>query len=46
MGWGGFKAMLADAGMPAYAIGGQSMATLAEAQAAGAHGVAGIRGFV
>ena len=44
--WTGFTAMLADAGLPAYAIGGQSMATLAAAHAAGAQGVAGIRAWM
>lgn len=46
VGWAGFAAMLVDAGIPAYALGGQSTATLSEARAAGAHGVAGIRGLI
>ncbi|MBJ7265101.1 MAG: Nudix family hydrolase [Burkholderiaceae bacterium] len=46
MGWDGFTSILVDAGLPAYAVGGQSRDTLAAAQAAGAHGVAGIRGLV
>lgn len=45
-GWTGFAAMLADAGIPVFALGGQSAETLAIAQSYGAHGVAGIRGFI
>ncbi|MFJ0942671.1 Nudix family hydrolase, partial [Bordetella bronchiseptica] len=42
LGWPGFAAGIRDAGMPVYALGGQSPATLAEARLHGAHGVAGI----
>lgn len=46
LGWTGFTATVADAGLPAFAIGGQSLATLPAAHAAGAHGIAGIRAFI
>ena len=46
LGWDGFEAANRDAGLPVYALGGQSPATLAQAQAHGAHGVAGIRGLL
>ena len=46
MGWAAFSAALADAGLPAFAIGGQSSDTIEQAWAAGAHGVAGIRAFI
>lgn len=44
MGWVGFAALARLATMPAYALGGMSGACLAEAQAHGAQGIAGIRG--
>ncbi len=46
LGWDGFEAANRDAGLPVYALGGQSPVTLAQAQAHGAHGVAGIRGLL
>ncbi|MFA4912455.1 MAG: Nudix family hydrolase [Burkholderiaceae bacterium] len=46
IGWSGFERMLCDAGLPAFAIGGQSEHTLAQARQAGAHGIAGIRAFL
>lgn len=45
LGWGGFRALSERTHLPLYAIGGLSRADLAEARAAGAVGVAGIRGF-
>lgn len=45
IGWAGFAALARLATMPAYALGGMSEACLAEAQAQGAQGIAGIRGF-
>lgn len=44
IGWDAFVAMNRDAGLPAYAIGGQTMDTLATAREYGAHGIAAIRG--
>lgn len=44
MGWAAFATLTAKAGLPIYAIGGQSKTTLAHAQSLGAHGIAGIRG--
>jgi len=46
MGWERFAALAAQAGLPVFAIGGQSPATLAQARRHGAHGIAGIRAFV
>lgn len=46
LGWSGFESLNQQAGMPVYAIGGQSPATLAHAQSTGAHGIAGIRQLV
>lgn len=46
IGWSGFEHMLCDAGLPAFAIGGQSEHTLAQARQTGAHGIAGIRAFL
>ena len=43
MGWEAFAALNALAGLPVYALGGQSRATLQAAQSAGAHGIAAIR---
>src|SRR5699024_11586925 len=45
MGWSDFAKLTAQAGLPVYAIGGQSVTTLAHAQSLGAHGIAGIRGM-
>lgn len=43
LGWDAFEAAISDAGLPVYAIGGQSAATLDQAQQHGAHGIAAIR---
>lgn len=43
MGWHRFSELNQQAGLPAFAIGGQSSATLQTATASGAHGIAGIR---
>ena len=43
MGWARFAALAGPAGLPVFAIGGQSEATLADARQHGAHGIAGIR---
>lgn len=43
MGWARFAALASPAGLPVFAIGGQSESTLAEARQHGAHGIAGIR---
>ncbi|GAB3783151.1 Nudix family hydrolase [Dyella agri] len=45
LGWGSFQALAEAAAMPVYALGGMTPAQLAQARAAGAQGVAGIRGF-
>lgn len=46
MGWAGFECMIEDAGLPAFAIGGQSPDTLVSAHQVGGHGIAGIRAFI
>lgn len=46
MGWEHFAQLNACAGLPVYALGGQSAATLTQAQSVGGHGVAGIRGWI
>lgn len=46
MGWVGFESLNQHAGLPVYALGGQTPATLAVAQQQGAHGVAGIRRLI
>jgi 8-oxo-dGTP diphosphatase len=43
LGWDEFVRINRDAGLPAYAIGGQGPATLAAARQHGAHGIAAIR---
>ncbi|WP_426663129.1 Nudix family hydrolase [Rhodanobacter aciditrophus] len=45
LGWAPFQALAEAAAMPVYALGGMTPAQLAQARAAGAQGVAGIRGF-
>lgn len=45
LGWAGFAGLAAEAGLPVFALGGQSPETLPRATAHGAHGVAGIRAF-
>ena len=44
LGWNGFAAIARGSSIPVYAIGGLQRADLPEARAAGAHGVAMIRG--
>lgn len=46
LGWERFETLARNAGMPVYAIGGQSQATLKEAQHKGAQGIAAIRGLL
>ncbi len=46
LGWDSFERLTQLAGLPVYAIGGQSPATLNIAQSRGAHGIAGIRHLV
>ncbi len=46
LGWTVFGLLNQHAGMPVYALGGQTSATLKMAQQQGAHGVAGIRGLL
>jgi len=43
LGWEGFARLAEQAGLPVYAIGGQSPATQRQAWRHGAHGIAGIR---
>lgn len=45
LGWPRFTALAEAAALPVYALGGMGRADIASAQAAGAQGVAGIRGF-
>jgi len=45
LGWSGFGVVRGDAPLPAYGIGGLTASDLEQAQAAGACGIAGIRGF-
>lgn len=46
LGWQTFNQIAQNAGVPVYAIGGQSLATVAEARQHGAHGIAAIRGLL
>ncbi|MCD8505265.1 MAG: Nudix family hydrolase [Burkholderiaceae bacterium] len=46
LGWDEFERLNQSAGLPAFAIGGQSPATLTLAQSRGAHGIAGIANLV
>jgi 8-oxo-dGTP diphosphatase len=46
IGWDSFAQLNAQAGLPVFALGGQSAATLAHAQSVGGHGFAGIRGWI
>lgn len=45
LGWARFETLAEAAAMPVYALGGMSPVQLPQAHAAGAQGVAGIRGF-
>lgn len=45
LGWAGFSARRACCSLPVYALGGLGPGDLAQARAAGAQGIAGIRGF-
>lgn len=45
LGWPAFTALLRDAGLPVYGIGGLTPAQLAEARACGAVGIAAIRAY-
>ena len=46
LGWEGFVAGNRDAGIPVFALGGQSTTTVSQALRHGAHGIAGIRGVI
>ena len=46
IGWETFYQLNAQAGLPVFALGGQSASTLAKAQSVGGHGFAGIRGWI
>ena len=46
IGWEGFAALNEQAGLPVYALGGQSASTLALVRSVGGHGFAGIRAWV
>ena len=46
LGWDAFEALNQVAGLPVYALGGQTPETLSMAQSRGAHGIAGIRQLV
>nr|MBF0685596.1 thiamine phosphate synthase [Pseudomonas sp.] len=43
LGWSRFANLAADAGLPVFALGGQSMGLMPQAFSCGAHGIAGIR---
>ncbi len=45
LGWHGFAALVSDAQLPVYALGGMAEVDLPKAIRAGAQGIAGIRGF-
>lgn len=46
IGWDGFAALAQGAGLPVFAIGGQSPDTQATARTHGAHGIAGVRALL
>lgn len=46
LGWDGFEKLVGSAGLPVFALGGQSDDTEQIARTYGAHGIAGIRGLV
>ncbi len=46
IGWHGFRQIAIDAGLPVFAIGGQSIQTYNTAMQNGAHGIAAIRGLL
>lgn len=45
LGWSGFTALVAQAALPVYALGGMAQADLLRARRAGGQGIAGIRSF-
>jgi 8-oxo-dGTP diphosphatase len=42
LGWGGFASVIANSGLPVYALGGMRMSDLARAMCHGAHGIASL----
>jgi 8-oxo-dGTP diphosphatase len=46
IGWDEFARLNQQAGLPVYALGGQSADTLAQAQSVGGHGFAGLRRWI
>ena len=46
IGWDAFEQLNKQAGLPVYALGGQSAQTLAKAQSVGGHGFAGLRRWI
>lgn len=46
LGWQAFAELNAEAGLPVFALGGQSASTRSAAYTHGAHGIAGIRGLL
>lgn len=46
LGWDGLRALIAEAPVPVYALGGMDRAALPQARAVGAQGVAAIRGLL
>lgn len=46
IGWEHFAKLNAQAGLPVFALGGQSSSTLEKAKSVGGHGIAGIRGWI
>ena len=46
IGWEIFAQLNTQAGLPVFALGGQSAKTLSQAQSVGGHGIAGIRGWI
>lgn len=46
LGWPGFRCLARQVALPVYALGGLTLRDLPDARAAGAQGIAGIRGFL
>jgi 8-oxo-dGTP diphosphatase len=46
IGWEEFARLNQQAGLPVYALGGQSVETLAQAKSVGGHGFAGLRRWI